>query len=119
MFGWIDIQQRRGFFTSAAIFCLMATAPLSLATPAEAAGCVNMKGVGSDHSRVGAIGKAQLIINRKLARAGRGGVISRRVKCVTGHVRNIPVYSCVITVRFCSLKGTKMRKRFPRLQPFR
>ena len=99
--------------------CLVASAMVGGIQSAQAAGCVNMQGVGSDHSRVGAIGKAQLIINRKLARAGRGGVISRRVKCVTGHVRNIPVYSCVITVRFCSLQGAKVLKSYPKIRRLR
>lgn len=118
MFG-MTLTRRRGLPYAIAAFALISVSMLTFTPPAQAAGCLNMQGVGSDQSRVGAIGKAQLIINRKVARAGRGGVISRRVKCVTGHVRNIPVYSCVITVRFCSLKGAKVRKRFPRLQPFR
>lgn len=83
---------------------------------AEAAGCVKVQGVGSDRSRVGAIGKAQLIVNRHIARLGKGGQVSRRVNCVEGHIRNIPLYSCVITVRFCSLQGAKVRPRFPVLR---
>ncbi len=82
---------------------------------AKAAYCKNLKGVGSHRSRVGAVGLAQLIVNRHLARQGKGGSVSRRVNCVRGHVRNIPIYSCVITVRFCSLQGAKVRKQFPRI----
>jgi len=94
-----------------ACFSFMVFSLLLINSAAAQAACLTIYGSGTHPSKVGAIGVAQLSVNSKVARSGKGRVIHRKVKCVLGRLYGRPSYSCSVKVRFCTLQGVRPKPR--------